>query len=224
MVGTIQKDHSINLRNLFNRECVKMVNDKKITLKDLLPEIIVDGIDYSLITQREANFFKIYGSLRKEFSEKYPNPNPIDEDDTFMDSLAQKDPKADIFREVLLNVYDIIKKIEKLKMLATEYEIACVRLYCKYLFNLMCFDGLKNMKRKKQIKQFVGAFTDTDLYEIIGSYFKVMQKYGLSVHEEPYYWLPMKRRREIQYSGEMLKRTTMFDDNEIRISLLEEII
>ena len=51
-----------------------------------------------------------------------------------------------------------------------------------------------------------------------------MQKYGLPIYEEPYYWLSPKRRREIRYMGEMLKRSTLFDDSEIQISLLEELL
>jgi len=201
----------------------KMVlNDEKLTLKKLLPEIIVDGIDYSLITHRETNFFKMYGSLRKEFSKKYPNPNPIDEDDTFIDSLAQKDEKADLFREALLHVKDVLDKIDKLKLLASDYEIACARLYCKYVFNLM--ETIKDKERQAEIKKFCSIFTDTDIYEIVESYFKVIRKYGLPVHEEPYYFLSPKRKREIKYEGEMLKRSTMFDDNEIRVSLLEELV
>jgi hypothetical protein len=198
-----------------------MVEPEKLTLKQLLPEIIVDGIDYSLITHREANFFKIYGTLRKEFSRKYPNPNPIDEDDTFIDSLAQKDKKADLFHEALIHVKGVLDKIDKLKLLASDYEIACARIYCKYVINRMC--EVDSEKRQKEVKQFVDAFMDTDLYEIVESYFKIMRKYGIPVFEEPYYFLTLKCRREIQYKGEMLKRSTMFDDNEIKVSLLEEL-
>ena len=198
-----------------------MVPNKEITLKEMLPEIIVGGIDYSLITHRETNFFIMYGSLRKEFSKKYPNPNPIDEDDTFIDSLAQKDEKADLFREALLHVKAVLDKIDKLKLLASDYEIACARLYCKYVFNLM--HTIKDKKRQAEIKEFCNAFTDTDLYEIVESYFKVIRKNGLSVYEEPYYFLSPKRKREIIYTGEMLKRSTLFDNNEIQVSLLEEL-
>jgi len=196
--------------------------EEKITLKNFLPEIIDGGIDYSLITHREANFFKIYGSLRKEFSRKYPNPNPIDEDDTFIDSLAQKDEKADLFREALLHVKDVLDKIDKLKLLASDYEIACARLYCKYVFNLM--ETIKDKKRQAEIKKFCSIFTDTDIYEIVESYYKVIRKYGLAVHEEPYNFLSPKRKREVRHTGEMLKRSTLFDENEIQVSLLEEII
>ncbi len=188
----------------------------------MLPEIIVGGIDYSLITHRETNFFTIYGSLRKEFSKKYPNPNPIDEDDTIIDSLAQKDEKADLFREALLHVKDVLDKIDKLKLLASDYEIACARLYCKYVFNLM--HTIKDKERQAEIKKFCSIFTDTDIYEIVESYFKVIKKYGLPIHEEPYYFLLPKRKRDIRHTGEMLKRSTYFDANEIRVSLLEDLI
>jgi hypothetical protein len=81
-----------NLKNSFKTGEIKLnQKEKKLKLMEFLPEIIVEGIDYSLITQREANFFKIYCELRKEFSKKYPNPNPIDDEDTFVDSLAQQD-------------------------------------------------------------------------------------------------------------------------------------
>jgi len=197
-------------------------NEEKLTLNDILPEIIVGDIDYSLITHREANFFKIYATLRKEFSRKYPNPNPIDEDDTFIDSLAQKDEKADLFREALIHVKDVLDKIDKLKLLASDYEIACARLYCKYVFNLM--HTIKDKKRQAEIKKFCSIFTDTDIFEIVESYFKIIRKYGLPMHEEPYYFLSPKRKRDIRYTGEMLKRSTYFDNNEIQVSLLEELV
>ena len=198
-----------------------MVESKKLTVKDVLPEIVVHGIDYSLLTQREWHFFKIYSELRTELSKKYPNPYPEDEEDTLDDYSAQKDVKAPQFRKVLMTVGDLLEKIDTIKMLCTTYEIQCIRLYCKYLVNVFCEP--KNNKRKEGVKKFLSIFQETDLYEIVESYFKIMRKYGLPVFEEPYYWLSTKRRREIKHTGEMLKRTTMFDDNEIRISLLEEI-
>ena len=107
-------------------------------------------------------------------------------------------------------------------MLCTPYEVHCIRLYCKYLVNALC--EVKSKKRKEGIRQFLSVFTKIDLYEIVESYFKVIRKYGLPVYEEPYYWLSPKRRREIKYDGEMLKRSTLFDENEIRVSLLEELV
>ena len=201
-----------------------MVPKEELTLKEMLPEIIVWGIDYSLLTQREWHFFKIYSDMRKEFSEKYPKPREQqrDEDDTFIDSLAMQDIKAPQFRKVLMTIEGMLEKIDTINMLCTPYEVHCIRLYCKYLVNALC--EVKSKKRKEGITQFLSVFHDLDLFEITESYFKIMRKYGLPTHEEPYYWLSPKRRREIKYEGEMLKRSTLFDDNEIRVSLLEEIM
>ena len=199
-----------------------MVEPKKLTLNKLLPEIKVGGIDYSLLTQREWHFFKVYSDLRKELSKKYPNPYPEDEEDTLDDEAAQQDVKAPQFRKVLTTIEGLLQKIDTINMLCTPYELHCIRLYCKYLVNALC--EVKSKKRKEEIKQFLSVFTKTDLYEIVESYFKVIRKYGLPVYEEPYYWLSPRQRREIKYEGKMLKRSTMFDDNEIRVSLLEEIM
>ena len=199
-----------------------MVEPEKLTLKELLPEIKVGGIDYSLLTQREWHFFKIYSDLRKELSKKHPNPYPEDEEDTLDDEAAQQDVKAPQFRKVLITIEGLLQKIDDINMLCTPYEVNCIRFYCKYLVNALC--EVKSKKRKEGIKQFLSVFRDIDLYEITESYFKIMRKYGLPTHEEPYYWLSTKRRREIKYEGEMLKRSTMFDDNEIRVSLLEELV
>ena len=196
--------------------------NEEITLKHLLPEIKVGGIDYSLLTQREWHFFKIYSDLRKELSKKYPNPYPEDEEDTLDDEAAQQDVKAPQFRKVLITIEGLLQKIDTINMLCTPYEVHCIRFYCKYLVNALC--EVKSKKRKEGIKQFLSVFTKTDLYEIIESYFKVIRKYGLPVYEEPYYWLSPRQRREIKYEGEMLKRSTMFDENEIRVSLLEELV
>ena len=199
-----------------------MTTKKEITIEQMLPEIKVNGIDYSLLTQREWNFFNIYSDLRKELSKKYPNPYPEDEKDTLDDFKAQKDIKAPQFRKVLRTIEGLLQKIDTIKMLCTPYEIHCIRLYCKYTLNAL--HEIKSMKRQEQIKQFLSVFRDTDIYEIVEAYFRICRKYGLATHEEPYYWMSPERKREIKYEGEMLKRSTLFDENEIRISLLEEIL
>ncbi len=65
------------------------------------------------------------------------------------------------------------------------------------------------------------ACMHTDLYETVESYFRILRKYGLHTTEEPYYFLSPKRRRSVKTSGDMLKRSTQLDDNEIHISILE---
>jgi len=194
-----------------------MTPRKPLTLNDYLPSIILQEgeIDYSLVTARELHFFKIYNQTREELSKKYPNPNPPeDEDDTINIAEARQDSKAHIFIEALTRVKTIMDKSDTINLLATDYEKHCIRLYCKVLFNWIFESN----------KEFMEALTDTDLFEIVESYFKIMRKYHLPTFEDPYYFLSPKRRRSVKYEGEMLKRSTLFDENEIKVSLLEELV
>jgi len=214
---------SINLRNLFNLGDKKMVpKEEKITLKDILPEITVNGIDYSLLTQREIQHLQLYSKLRNELSEKYPNPHPEYDDDTVNIQGAKKDEKASQFTRSIMTVHALLEKIDHLKTLAAPYEIHCVRLYCKLLMNWMW--ETKTQEEKQRKKQFLSIFRKSDIYEIVEAYFRICRKYGEPIYEEPYYWLSPKQRREIKYEGEMLKRSTYFDDSEIQVSLLEELV
>ena len=122
----------------------------------------------------------------------------------------------------MFTVKQIMDKNARLRLSLTEYETYCIRLYTKVILNWTW--EAKNKKRQQEVKQFCKAFTKADLYEIVEAYFKIMRKYGEKTYEEPYYWLSPKQRREIKYEGEMLKRSTMFDDNEIRVSILEELV
>lgn len=192
------------------------------TLEDYLPAITLeDEIDYSFITPRELHFFKIYKSLREGLGRKYPNPNPEDEDDTIDVAQTKLDSKASLFTDALTKVKAIMDKNERLRLLITDYEKYCIRLYVKLLLNWTWESG--NKKRQKDIKQFCSAFARSDIYEIVETYFKIMRKYHEPTFEEPYYFLQPKDRRKVKYDGEMLKRSTFFDDNEIHISILEEL-
>ncbi len=206
---------------------------KETTINDILPEIVVKGIDYSLLTQREMQLLKQYDDLRQELKQAYPKKIPEDYDplDYYEDEIedgydldigkAKQDHRASRFQKLLLTAGDLLDKIDTIKALCTVYEIHCLRFYCKYLFNYMT--AAKTEKRQKEINQFLSAFRDSDIYEIVEAYFKICRKYGLEVYEEPYYWTSPKRKRDIKHEGEMLKRSTLFDENEIRISLLEEM-
>ena len=114
-----------------------VTNEEKITLKDILPEITINGIDYSLLTQREIQHLQFYSKIRDELSEKYPNPHPEYEDDTLNIQEAKKDAKASQFTRSIMTAHTLMEKIDHLKTLATPYEIHCVRLYCKLLMNWM---------------------------------------------------------------------------------------
>jgi len=195
---------------------------KHRTLEDYLPAITLeDDVDYSLISPRELHFLQIYKTLRMELSKKYPNPDPEDEDDTIDIPQAKLDSKASAFTDALTKVKAIIDKNERLRALITDYEKYCIRLYCKLLLNWTWESD--NKKRLKEVKQFCRAFARSDIYEIVETYFKIMRKYHEPTFEEPYYFLHPKERRQVKYEGEMLKRSTLFDDNEIRISILEEL-
>lgn len=176
---------------------------------------------------------KIYNDLRQELKKAYPkkipeNYDPLNyspeeiEDGYDLDiEKAKNDYRAHSFTTALTKAQELLHKIETINILCTPYEINCLRFYCKYLVNAL--HKAKGKKRQKKINEFLSIFKDNDLYEIVESYFKIMRKYGLPVNEEPYYWMSPNRRRDIKYECEMLKRSTLFDDNEIRISILEEL-
>ena len=68
------------------------------------------------------------------------------------------------------------------------------------------------------------VWRDEDLYELVETYFKILRKYGLHTKEEPYYFLSPKRKRNVKLTGDMLKRSTRIDENEINISILEDLV
>lgn len=96
--------------------------------------------------------------------------------------------------------------------MATEYEKKCIRVYTHLT---------RNWNHEEVPKDFRKAWRDNDLYETVESYFRILRKYGLHTTEEPYYFLSPKRRRNVKISGDMLKRSTQLDENEIHVSILE---
>ena len=213
-----------------------MHKTQEINVNTILPEIVVGGIDYSLLTQREWQLMKTYNDLRLELRRDYPRKipedyNPLDYDDDEIEDgydidteKARNDHRATLFTKAMLTAAEMLDKIELIKRFCSEYEICCIRLYCKYLVNLLHNPRRVTKKREEKLKEFISIFKNTDIYEIVECYFKICRKHGLVTYEEPYYWLSPTRRREIKYEGEMLKRSTLFDDSEIKISLLEEIL
>jgi len=195
---------------------------KHKTLEDYLPEITLeDDVDYSLITPRELRFFEIYKKLREELSKKYPNSYPEDEGTTINIPQARLDRNASVFTHALTKVKAIMDKNLRLKLQITDYEKYCIRLYCKIVLNWTW--EIDNKKRQREIREFCSAFARSDIYEIVETYFKIMRKYHEPTFEEPYYFLTPKDKRKVKYEGEMLKRSTLFDNNEIHISILEEL-
>lgn len=201
----------------------------------IFPEIIHNGIDFSLLTQREWQLLKIYDNRRKKLKAKYPcriggasdvyNYNSLDDEDgdgyDIDINAAKHDPDSTRFIKALTTTKTLLDKIEDMKDSLTAYELCCVRLYCKYLFNHFNVDLAKTKKRKAEVKQFLASFKHADIYEIVTCYFKIMRKHGLPIYEEPFYWMNPQDKREIQFEGDMLRRTSTYDHTEIHVSLLE---
>lgn len=182
--------------------------------EEMLSEYLTDdGMDISLMTGLDLQRFELYCKLRKELSDKYPKPKHLmeDEEDTLDIGLARDDPKAQLFQRALFATHASHERVGILQHMATEYEKKVIRIYA-------------NTTRSwhEAPAKLREVFQDSDIYEMVESYFKILRKYGLTTTEEPYYFLSPKRRREVKIEGEMLKRNTQLDDSEIKVSLLEE--
>lgn len=195
-----------------------MNDETDARLKEILSEYITEeGVDFSLFTGLDIQNLTLYGKVRMELSKKYPNPKELMEadDDTIHIERARHDEKAPLFLRVLDAVHSAYERVDVLQYLATEYEKKCIRFYTHLT---------RNWNNEEIPKKFRDAWRDTDLYETVESYFRILRKYGLHTKEEPYYFLSPKRRRSVKVSGDMLKRGTRIDDSEIHISILEDLL
>jgi hypothetical protein len=77
--------------------------------------------------------------------------------------------------------------------------------------------------RAPNIDAFRATTNVTDVFEAVDAYFKICRKYHVPTLEEPYYFLSEQKRRDIKLEGDMIKRTTDYGENEIRLSILEGI-
>jgi len=172
-----------------------------------------DGVDISLFTGLDWQHYKLYGMLHNEFSKKYPKPESQREDETDTVDIpkAHMDPKAHLYIRALILIKEAYERAETLQHLAMEYEKKVVRLYCHLTRNWNQFG-----------KDYLKILWTKDLYEIVESYFRILRKYGVSTSEEPYYFLSPEQKRKIKIEAEMLKRSTQYDDGEIKVSILEE--
>jgi hypothetical protein len=114
----------------------------------------------------------------------------------------------------MVNLEAIYQKIAVLQTQANEYEKICLRFYWHLTYNW-------NKTPNKSGSQSV--LHDSDIFESAEAYFKICKKYNLPVFEEPYYFLSDQRRTEIKLEGEMLRRSTDYNENEIRVSILEAL-
>ena len=206
------------------------IDPDNFTLKQLFPEVLdKDGTtDLSLMSGAEFEVMVTYGMLRKYLIEKYPQSQQEakklgqvwdeepDEPNQINITKAREDPKGKLFWQTLLKMKAIYDKIDVLQTQASEYEKICLRFYWHVTYN---------WNHAPNTEVFRSGFIDrdSDLFEIVEAYFKVCKKYHVPVFEEPYYFLSEERRREVKLEGDMLKRTTDYSENEIRISILEGI-
>jgi flagellin-specific chaperone FliS len=192
--------------------------DRIPTYEELLPPIIHNDIDFSILTQEEWTLLQKYWELRAYFVKNYPTQKLDDAYDINV-WKAKFDAKAGQFRRALDVLHGLFEKMDYINSHLIRYEIACIRLYCKYLLNRLV--KADNPNSQKEIDQFLSMFRPIDVYEIVTAYFAICRKHGLPVHEEPFYFLSPKERQKIKYEADVLKRTTFFDQNEIFISILE---
>ena len=203
------------------------IDPQNFTLKQLFPEVLdAEGNDLSLMSGAEWEVMVNYAITRKYLIEKYPQSQqeakmlgkvwdePPEELLQINVTKAQKDTKSKVFFKILLQMKIIYDKVDVLQAQASEYEKICLRFYWHLTYN---WNHTPNVKSFREVLQ------DSDIFEIVEAYFKICRKYHLPTLEEPYDFLTEQRRREIKLEGEMLKRTTTYNDNEICISILEDL-
>lgn len=190
---------------------MKTVKKKPPTQDECLAETILDDVDVSLMTGLDMQRLKQYAMLRNKLAEKYPNTGPMeDEDDTIDIIRARDDVKAPLFLKLMSAVKSGYDRAEMLQEFATEYEKKIVRFY-----------GSVTLNWANPNTKWAEMLTESDIYEMVTGYFKILRKYGLTTEEEPFYFLTPQQKHKIEYTGDMLKRSTQMDDSEIKLSILE---
>ena len=203
------------------------IDPDNFTLKQLWPEVLdKDGTDISLMSAAEMDVMVAYGTLRKYLIEKYPQSKKEavmlsqvwdeEPDESYQINVAKakEDPKSRAFWQSVLKMANVYDKIGILQTQASEYEKICLRLYWHLTYN---------WNHAPNVEFFRESFEnrDGDIFEIVEAYFKICKKYHVPTFEEPYYFLSETRQREVKLEGDMIKRTTDYSENEIRISILE---
>jgi hypothetical protein len=123
------------------------------------------------------------------------------------------DPKGELFFETLCKVKAVYDKVRVLQNKANAYEKMCLRFYWHIAHNE------HGVFRPVTIRE---RLSDCKVFEIVQTYFKICRKYEVSVFEEPYYFLNNQRRCKVKLAGDILRRTTEYNDFESHISILED--
>jgi hypothetical protein len=203
------------------------IDPDNVTIQQLFPPTLdSDGNDLSLMSGAEWEIMITYAKTRKYLLEKYPQSQQEaqmlgqeweeEPEEPYQINIAktQDDPQRRVFVHALFQMKVIYDKVEVLQRNASDYEKYCLRLYWHLTFN---------WNHAPNVESFREVLHDCDIFEIVESYFKICRKYHLPTFEEPYDFLTEQRRLEIKLEGDMLKRTTSYNDFEIHISILEEL-
>lgn len=204
------------------------IDPDNVTLQQLFPPAIdAEGNDLSLISFTEMEIMITYFKTRKYFSDKYPKTqeeakmhgqalNEAPNEPAQIDIVnAREEPLSRVFVEALTQMKEICDKREILQRQASNYEKFCLRLYWTLTYN---WNYIQNTNA------FRGVLLDSDIFEIVEAYFEICRKYHVPTFEEPYYFMSETRRREVKLEGDMLKRMGSYNDNEIRVSILEDFL
>ena len=203
------------------------IDPQNFTLKQLFPEVLdAEGNDLSLMSGAEWEIMVNYATTRKYLIEKYPQSQqeakmlgkvwdePPEEPYQINVTKAQKDPKSKVFFKILLQMKIIYDKVDVLQAQASEYEKICLRFYWHLTYN---------WNHSPNTDGFRKCLPDSDIFEVVEAYFKICRKYYLPTFEEPYQFLSEEQRRNVKLEGDILRRTTDYSDNEINISILEDL-
>ena len=203
------------------------LDPETVTMEQLFPETLDEGgNDLSLMSGAEWEIMITYAKTRKFLIEKYPQSQeeakmlgqPWDEEpeEPYQINVvkALDDPQSRVFVKALFQLSAIYDKVEILQTQASEYEKYCLPLYWHLTYN---------WNHAPNVKSFREVLPDSDIFELVEAYFKICRKYHVPTFEEPYHFLDSQRRQEIKLEGDVLKRTISYSDNEIRVSILEDL-
>jgi len=203
------------------------IDPETATLQQLFPETLdACGSDLSLMSGAEWEIMVSYAKIRKSLLEKYPQTQEearlvgqvwAEEPDASCQINIQKakeDPLSKAFIKAVDQLKIIYDKIDVLQNKASDYEKFCLRYYWHVSYNWNHAPNKESFRANFQDR-------NADLFEVVEAYFKICRKYHVPTFEEPYYFLPEKRRQEVKLEGDMLRRSTNYSDNEIRVSILE---
>jgi hypothetical protein len=203
------------------------IDPDNFTMRQLFPATLDnEGNDLSLMSGVEWEIMITFCKARKYLLEKYPQSQEEakmlgqqwdeEPEEPCQINIAKTlgDPQRRVFVHALFQMKAIYDKVEVLQRSTSDYEKLCLRLYWHLTYNWV---------HAPDVKTFREVLRNSDIFEIVETYFKICRKYHVPTFEEPYDFLSEQRRLEIKLEGDMLRRTTSYSDFEIHVSILEEL-